>query len=410
MDNVVKAPAASRDRVVIVVAGIAGTGKTTLGRRLARTIDATLLDLDSMTNPLLDGLADWVPQGRHWNDPTLREQVRSARYAALRLALADQSHRPTVCVAPFTQELQGGQRWLQLVEAAGVVPIVVWLAGDAQTIAQRRATRAAVRDAVSERIEAAQPQVDHLRIDISLSTQQQQVRVLRHLGYLRALPVQSALYERRFAAALFDLDGTLVDSTAAVNRSWNRMAREYGLSGDALAGGHGRTAAQVVADLFPPQQRREAFARVQDLECSDVADVIPIDGSPTMMASIPTRAIVTSATGRILSARLAASGLDRPDVVVTADDVEHGKPNPEAFLSAAKRLGVAASDCVVFEDAPAGIEAARAAGCSVVAITGSHNDIELARADVIVDRLDQLEAVLDGDVGPGVFHLLPSMR
>jgi sugar-phosphatase len=138
--------------VIVVVAGAAGSGKTTLGRELARALRLPLLDLDTITNPLLDGLGPVADpesgEPRHWNDPALRPTMRPARYAALRAVLADQrdSGVGAVLVAPFTAELRGGAEWDALVEAAGVVPKVVWLRADAATLAARRAQRGAERD------------------------------------------------------------------------------------------------------------------------------------------------------------------------------------------------------------------------------------------------------------------------
>ncbi|WP_440709009.1 HAD-IA family hydrolase [Herbiconiux sp. YIM B11900] len=397
--------------MIIVVAGAAGSGKSTLSLELARAVDAALLDLDTLTNPLLEGLGDALAEGAHWNDPALRPIVRPARYAVLRAALADQvsAGRPVVLVAPFTAELQGGEEWRLLVEAAGEAPHVVWLRASAALLAERRLRRGADRDVhVVDPPASAVPAVPHLEVDASQSTPQQVASVRRRLGGGRELPADSPVFGRTFDAALFDLDGTLIDSTPSVIRSWARMAREYGLEGDPLAGGHGRPAAQVIASLFPEHRAAEALARVTALEVADLDDVIALDGAAALLDSLPDseRAIVTSGTHVIATSRLAAAGLTEPAVLVTFDDVTHGKPHPEPFLLAAERLGVDPARCVVFEDAPAGLAAAKAAGCATVAIAGTHASHELD-ADLTVDGLFQLRV----EPAPGGgFRLVPTAR
>ncbi|MFT4220950.1 MAG: HAD-IA family hydrolase [Microbacterium sp.] len=383
----------------LVVAGAAGVGKSTLARALARVLALPVVDLDTLTNPLLDAIAERAFPGAHWNDPALRETVRPARYAAVRAVIAEQADAGVgaVAAAPFTAELTGGPEWELLVQACGQEPVVVWLEADDTVIAARRAQRSAARDAHALPAAGIPPAVPHLRLDASLSPAQQVTRVLRHLGVHRELAADAPLLSRRFAAGLFDLDGTLIDSTPAVLRSWSRLAAEYGVGLDLLASGHGQPASSLINAMFPPERVDEALDRISELEAEDVADVALIPGSRAVFEAIPRRAIVTSGTRLIAGNRIAAAGVARPDVVVTFDDVERGKPDPEPFARAAALLGVAGADCVAFEDAPAGIVAAQGAGCAVVAITGTHDTAELGAADLVVDRLDQLEVVPDGD-------------
>jgi sugar-phosphatase len=188
------------------------------------------------------------------------------------------------------------------------------------------------------------------------------------------------VHERRFDAVLFDMDGTLVDSTASVVRSWVRLAEENGIGMEQLqaAAGHGRPARDIVADLFPAGRRDEALARITHLEVTDVDGVVALPGAEhALRQSGPFGAIVTSCTADLAVARQQAAGIPVPQVVVTADDVVRGKPHPEPFLRAAEILGVEPARCLVVEDAPAGLRAARAAGMTALAVTTTHDAAEL---------------------------------
>ncbi|MGK9148971.1 HAD-IA family hydrolase [Plantibacter flavus] len=401
--------------VIVVVAGPAGSGKTTLGRALSQALGLPILDLDTITNPLLDGLtrgAAGAPRllaDAHWNDPALRAAVRPARYAALLAVLADQRDAGVgaVLVAPFTAELQGGTEWEALVEAAGVAPRVVWLHANPTTLAARRAERSADRDAhiVDPPADSA-PAVPHLVVEAALSTTQQLATVKRALGLGRTLEATAPIFGQVFEAGLFDLDGTLIDSTPAVNRSWAQLAREYGLEVDLLAEGHGQPAAQVLAATFPPEEVAGALARIIEIEAAETADVIALPGASEALAALDdtAKAIVTSGTRLIAGNRIAAAGLTPPAAVVTFDDVTKGKPHPEPFLLGRTRLGMDHRNCVAFEDAPAGLAAARAAGCWTVGIAGTHEAHELD-ADLVIDGLFQLRLT---PVEGGGFRLVPA--
>ncbi|MFJ3902591.1 HAD-IA family hydrolase [Streptomyces sp. NPDC090025] len=197
-------------------------------------------------------------------------------------------------------------------------------------------------------------------------------------------------------ALLFDNDGTLVSSLDSVARCWVRWAEEYGLSAEDFAKVelHGRTARAIVADLLPAERVAEALARIEDLEVEDVerGGVQALPGTLDLLASLPAGrwAVVTSATRRLGEARLRAAGIDAP-LVIAADDVSRGKPDPEPFLLAAAKLGADPARCVVFEDAPAGLTAGRAAGMTTVALATTHDRDQLD-ADVVVTDLSEVSA------------------
>ena len=197
------------------------------------------------------------------------------------------------------------------------------------------------------------------------------------------------------AALLFDLDGTLIDSTPVVMRCWRRWCAEYGISAQAFARvhAHGRPAADLVAELLPPDRRDEGLARIVELEVGDLDGVVALPGAHDLLATLPADrwAIVTSCTAPLARARLAHTGITAP-ALVTASDITRGKPDPEPYLLGAKRLGVPPEDCVVVEDAPAGLASARAAGMRTVAVLTTHSPADLAGADLLAPALTGLRA------------------
>ncbi|MFF4688784.1 HAD family hydrolase [Streptomyces sp. NPDC001307] len=210
-------------------------------------------------------------------------------------------------------------------------------------------------------------------------------------------------------ALLFDNDGTLVSSLASVERCWTRWAREYGITAEEFGrvALHGRPAAEIVADLLPAHLVGEAVARVEQLEVDDIPDggLRLLPGTRDFLDSLPAEswAVVTSATRRLAEARLDAVGI-LPKTLIAADDISRGKPDPEPYLLAARRLGVDPARCVVFEDAPAGLQAGRAAGMTTVALATTHRAEELD-ADLVVKDLSALSAlVTDGGVEISVRH------
>ena len=208
----------------------------------------------------------------------------------------------------------------------------------------------------------------------------------------RTVPIGlSALAGRTFAAVLFDLDGTLVDSTPAVARAWSSWASDRGLPAPDLAANHGRPAVHLVARMVPAAQVTDALAEFHARELADLSDVVVLPGAAELLRSAgDLAAVVTSGTRSLALARLAAAGLTPPAVTVTFDDVRQGKPHPEPFLLAARRLGVDPVDCLVVEDAPAGLAAAAAAGCATLAVLGTHAAPQLTGADAVVGALTEV--------------------
>ncbi|KPC85800.1 HAD family hydrolase [Streptomyces sp. NRRL WC-3753] len=202
-------------------------------------------------------------------------------------------------------------------------------------------------------------------------------------------------------ALLLDMDGTLVNSDAAVERVWRRWADRHGLDGDeVMKVVHGRQGYASMALLLPdrPMEQNHADnARMLAEETADTEGVVAIPGASEFLASLRglPHALVTSADVALSTARMAAAGLAQPDVRVTAESVGASKPDPEGFLKGAAELGIAPADCIVFEDSGAGIAAGRAAGMRVVGVgprAGLHGP------DVVVEDLTRVrvESGVDG--------------
>jgi sugar-phosphatase len=194
---------------------------------------------------------------------------------------------------------------------------------------------------------------------------------------------------------LFDLDGVLVDSTPAVARVWAGWAREHGFDpDDVVRKAHGRPSIATIRELLPHANHAAEDREVERREIADVKGVIPLPGAMKLLQALPPQhwAIVTSCTRPLAGVRIGVAGLPKPRHLVTSTDVKHGKPDPEPYLKGAQYLGVPASDCIVIEDAPAGIRAGKAAGARVLALRTTATDAELQQAgsDWIVDNLTEL--------------------
>jgi mannitol-1-/sugar-/sorbitol-6-phosphatase len=197
------------------------------------------------------------------------------------------------------------------------------------------------------------------------------------------------------AAILADLDGTLIDSVASGRRAWGALARRRGLpEEETILMAMGRPTRETIALLVPEGEREAEQERLDRDEVEDAPSVTPYPGAAELLAGPLPIAIVTSGSTELATARLRGAGLEAPETMITADAISRGKPDPEPFLLGARALGVEAGRCLVLEDAPSGIESARAAGMPVVAFPTSHARSELEGADVILEELAEAVARL----------------
>ena len=194
-------------------------------------------------------------------------------------------------------------------------------------------------------------------------------------------------------ALLFDLDGVLADSTPSVTRAWSAWARRVGLDPDELLPTvHGRRAVETIRRVRPELDVEAELASLVADETTDNDDTEEIPGARALVSGLPSGswAIVTSGLREVATARLVAARIPIPPVMITAESIERGKPDPDCYLKGAEALGVAPSDCVVVEDAPIGAAAARAAGMRLIALTTTHRAVQLEPADLILPDLSGL--------------------
>jgi sugar-phosphatase len=191
----------------------------------------------------------------------------------------------------------------------------------------------------------------------------------------------------RARALLFDNDGVLVDSHAAVNKAWATLASEYGLEGFSISNHYGTRAQDLILQLVGEEKFEAANNRINELEQQTADQTHALPGSIELLTSLPegTWTICTSANSNLGRARILASGLPLPAQLVTGDDVENGKPAPDPYLLGAKRLGFDPGDCIVFEDADAGMKAALAAGVGFV--VGVSAQALATDADIVIEDL-----------------------
>jgi sugar-phosphatase len=185
---------------------------------------------------------------------------------------------------------------------------------------------------------------------------------------------------------LFDMDGVLVSSIASVNRCWRRWAAHYGVPHpNDIVIAHGTRAVDIILGFrpdFTEEQVAEGLRLIEDMEIDDVSDLKVLPGVRELLNSLPPErwTIVTSATRRLMVARLKAAGLPYPAQLIAGDDVTNGKPHPEPYLTGARLLGFTPAECVVVEDAPTGVGSGKAAGSRVLGVLGTHDAVSLYAA------------------------------
>jgi len=201
------------------------------------------------------------------------------------------------------------------------------------------------------------------------------------------------------SAILFDLDGVLVDSTRSVERQWRIWAREQGMDGDkVMAVGHGVRAIEVMRAIAPHLDAEAEVRKLESREAEDHDGVAVMPGAVELVRTIPEGrwCVVTSGTRHLASARLRLAGIALPKVLIAAEDVAYGKPHPEPYLKGAELLGVNPEECLVIEDAPAGIQSAQAGGMKVIGLTSTYPMSALSEADAVVERLAQIHVRVAG--------------
>lgn len=201
------------------------------------------------------------------------------------------------------------------------------------------------------------------------------------------------------SAILFDLDGVLCDSTRAVDREWREWAARKGVDGDAImAIAHGVRTVEVIRRVAPHLDAEAEAEAIENHEAQDHRGVVVMPGAVDLVKSIPDGrwGVVTSGTRPLATNRLRYCGLPVPEVLVTSDDVTNGKPHPEPYLKGAEKLGLRPAECLVIEDAPAGIQSARAGGMKVIGLASTYGAENLGEADAVVRGFSGMRVSLNG--------------
>lgn len=213
---------------------------------------------------------------------------------------------------------------------------------------------------------------------------------------------------------LFDMDGVLVDSRAVVDRTWRRWAIRHDMDPDAIiAVAHGRRSSDTLRDVAPHLDIAAEVAWLDEAERKDMDGVVALPGAAALLSHLPgvAWAIVTSSGDALARERLTVCGLPIPRILIASERITNGKPAPDGYLAGARALGIAASDCVVFEDAPPGIEAGLAAGAKVVGLATTYPADRLTRATHVVKDLTAVHIGHDHAAAPSLlghelFHVL----
>lgn len=217
------------------------------------------------------------------------------------------------------------------------------------------------------------------------------------------MSAHDAVFNRAFGAFLFDMDGTVLNSIAAAERIWSAWAVRHGVNVETfLPTIHGVRAIDTITRLnLPGVDAGAQAAFITEAEIEDVEGIVEIPGAAAFLKSLPADrwAMVTSAPRDLALRRMAAAGIPEPAVMVTAEDVTAGKPDPAGYRLAARRLGLEPADCLIFEDATVGIQAAEAAGAPLMIITTTHqHPLETAHATIASYRDIALSIGSDGQL------------
>ena len=207
-------------------------------------------------------------------------------------------------------------------------------------------------------------------------------------------------------ALLFDLDGVLVNSKKCAEFHWLQWARNHQVDEtEILRHAHGGRPIEIIHHVAPHLNAGIEASAFEERDALDTFGLERIDGADKIIQSIPdgAYAVVTSTTQRTAITRLTFCGLPIPTILITADAVKSGKPAPEPYLIAAKKLRLAPAQCLVIEDSPIGIQSASSAGMHVVAVTSTYSQADLAKADVIINQLNDIEILSSHDVSLGRF-------
>ncbi len=206
------------------------------------------------------------------------------------------------------------------------------------------------------------------------------------------------MLEFHCSAILFDLDGVLIDSTASVARQYRAWSLENGLDPEfVLRNAHGVRTVEVIQRVAPHLNPEEETLKIEKREVEDHAGVAAIPGAPELTRSLPIGrwGVVTSGRRHLATGRLHLGGIQVPEVLVTAEDVQRGKPDPAPYLKGAQLLGFNPQDCIVFEDAPAGITSAHAAGMKVIALSSTYPASDLIAADAAIKNFLKVKFSFD---------------
>lgn len=214
------------------------------------------------------------------------------------------------------------------------------------------------------------------------------------------MSAHNSVFNTPYRAFLFDMDGTVLNSIAAAERIWSAWAVRHGVDVETfLPTIHGARAIDTITRLnLPGVDAEQQAAFITAAEIEDVEGIVEIPAAAAFLNALPKNrwAMVTSAPRDLALRRMAAAGIPEPAVMITAEDVKAGKPDPSGYLLAARKLGVEPADCLIFEDAAVGIQAAEAAGAALMIITTTHqHPIQTAHATLA--SYDAISVDVDND-------------